>query len=63
MCQRKPSCSMRSDGRTDRPTDGPTDRLMDNQADEQTDVTKLTDASRNFANAPTNGLTVPGVTV
>jgi len=42
--------------------DGTTDRVMDKQADEQTDVTKLLNASRNFANAPTNGLTVPRVT-
>jgi hypothetical protein len=32
--------------------DGTTDRVMDKQADEQIDVTKLLDASRNFANAP-----------
>jgi len=50
---------MRSDGRTDRPAD----RLMDKQTDEQTDVTNVIDASRNFANALTNGLTVPRVTV
>lgn len=54
---------MRSDGRTDRPTDRPTDRLLDKQADEQTDVMKLIEASRNSANAPTNGLTAPRVTV
>ena len=45
----------RTEGRIDRPAD----RLMDKQANEQTDVTKLIDASRNFSNAPTNGLTVP----
>jgi hypothetical protein len=38
-------------------------RSMDKQANEQTDVTKPIDASRNFANAPTNGLTVPRVKV
>jgi hypothetical protein len=39
--QRQPKCSMRKDGRTDR----------------QTDVTKLTVAFRNFANAPKNTYT------
>ena len=43
--------------------DGRIDRLTNKQADEQTDVTNLIDADRNFAHAPTEGLTVQRVTV
>jgi hypothetical protein len=44
-----------ADGRTD----GQTERRTEGQADRRTDMTKLTVALRNFANAPKNQLKRP----